>query len=123
MENKIFNTPQDEILESLTPNDYKNIILPSDDFFDDRSVSSISDSESMNEQNNDKGKKKIRFGHDIYEKYSAYYICETVLKIDSQNIKYVNEVNLNALTVYNRKLSYFDEKLFSMLLDFCKKKK
>lgn len=29
---------------------------------------------------------------------------------------------MNALTVYNRKLSYFDEKLFSMLLDFCKKK-
>ena len=67
--------------------------------------------------------KKICLGHDIYEKYSAYYICKSILNIDSQNIKYTKGVNLNELTVYNRGLPYFHENLFFILYEFCKKEK
>ena len=42
---------QAKILESLTIDDYKNIKLPQDDFFDDKSVSSSdSDSEEKADQ-------------------------------------------------------------------------
>lgn len=126
METKIFDTPQDKILESLSINDYKDIRLPADDFLDDGSASSFSDSENRNEPNDNEGrKKKFRFGHNIYEKYGAYYICETVLNMDSQDIKYTKGegVNLNELTTYNRSLPYFDEKLFSILYEFCKNEK
>lgn len=43
------------------------------------------------------------------------------MDIDSQDIKYTNDINLNELTVFNRSLPYFDEKLFSILYEFCKK--
>ena len=124
MKKKTYDTPQDIILESLSIKDYKDIRLPADDFLDDGSSSSFSDSENMREPNNNDGeKKKFRFGHNIYEKYSAYYICETVLNIDSQNIKYTKDINLNELTTYDRSLPYFDENLFSILYEFCKKEK
>jgi hypothetical protein len=45
------------------------------------------------------------------------------LNIDSQNVKYVKDVNVNELTAYNKSLPYFDEKLFYILLDFCKNEK
>ena len=51
MENKIFNTPQDEILNSLSINDYKDIKLSADDF-------SFLDSENMKEPNNNDRRKK-----------------------------------------------------------------
>ena len=58
MENKIFDTPQDKILASLSINDYKDIRLPADDFLDDGSASSFSDSENRNEPNDNEGRKK-----------------------------------------------------------------
>ena len=58
METKIFDTPQDKILESLSINDYKDIRLPADDFLDDGSASSFSDSENRNEPNDNEGRKK-----------------------------------------------------------------
>jgi len=45
------------------------------------------------------------------------------LNIDSQNIKYTKDINLNELTTYDRSLPYFDEKLFSILYEFCKNEK
>ena len=48
---------QAKILEKLTIDDYKNIKLPQDDFFDDKSVSSsVSDSEEKVESDNNKKK-------------------------------------------------------------------
>ena len=112
---------QFEILESLTKEDFKNIILPKDDFFDEESISSsYSESEEKKEQ---KDKKKFRFGHNIYESYSSYYLSETVLGIDCQNVKSVKSVNINELVTYNQNLSWFNEKLFTILLDFCKNEK
>ena len=108
---------QQKILESLTKDDYKNIILPSDDFFDSRSASSISDLEDSNKNENEKD----HFDHNKNKKYILYYFCETVLKIDSKNAKFINRVNLNDLTVYNRNLPWFDENLFPILVDMCKK--
>ena len=61
METKIFDTPQDKILESLSINDYKDIRLPADDFLDDGSASSFSDSENRNEPNDNEGRKKNFF--------------------------------------------------------------
>ena len=45
------------------------------------------------------------------------------MNIDSQNIKYTKDINLNELTTYDRSLPYFDEKLFSILYEFCKNEK
>jgi len=111
---------QSEILDSLTKDDYKNIILPTDDFFDEESFSS---SYSESEEKKEQKKKKFRFGHNIYESYSSYYLSETVLKIDSQNIKFVKKININEFTVYNPSLPWFNENLFTILVDFCKKEK
>ena len=109
---------QNEILESLTKDDYKKIILPKDDFFDEESISSsYSESEEKKEQ---KDKKKFRFGHNIYESYSSYYLSETVLNIDSQKVKFVKSVNINEFATYNPSLPWFDEKLFTILVNFCK---
>jgi len=58
MKKKIYDTPQDIILESLSIKDYKDIRLPADDFLDDGSASSFSDSENMREPNNNDGEKK-----------------------------------------------------------------
>ena len=114
---------QAKILESLTIDDYKNIKLPQDDFFDDKSVSSSdSDSEEKAESDNNKTK-RYRFGENIYEKFSAYYFCETILNIDSRTIKFIKEVNINNLCIYNRTLPYFDENLIPILVSFCQKEK
>ncbi len=110
------NESQEKILESLTIDDYKNIDLPVDDFFDD--ASSVSDEEDGNNEN-----KRYRFGHDIYEKYSTYYFCETILGIKSEDAKYIGKININELTVYNRIFPWFDENLFYLLLDFCQNEK
>lgn len=56
MENKIFDTSQDKILASLSIDDYKDIRLPADDFLDDGSASSFSDSENRLEPNDRKKK-------------------------------------------------------------------
>ena len=101
IENEIEDDSQDKILESLTAKDYYNIILPKDDFFDIPSDSSSSE-------------------NDEYEKYTAYYLRETVLE-DPKNIKYINEVDINKLTAYDRTLARFDDNLFDILLKFCKK--
>ena len=90
---------QAKILESLTIDDYKNIKLPQDDFFDDKSVSS-SDSDSGEKAESDNNKtKRYRFGENIYEKFSAYYFCETILNIDSRTIKFIKEVKSKTVTV------------------------
>ncbi len=113
---------QEKILESLSINDYKKIILPEDDFLDCKSVSSISDSENVDETI--ENKKKYRFGNNIYEKYSSYYLAETVLNIENaQYVKFPKRVNINELTTYNKTSPCFDENLFSILLNFCKKEK
>ena len=101
IENEIEDDSQDKILESLTAKDYYNIILPKDDFFDIPSDSSSSE-------------------NDEYEKYTAYYLRETVLE-DPKNIKYIKEVDINKLTAYDRTLAWFDDNLFNILLKFCKK--
>ena len=114
---------QAKILEKLAIDDYKNIKLPQDDFFDDKSVSSSdSDSEEKVESDNNKTK-RYRFGENIYEKFSAYYFCETILNIDSRTIKFIKEVNINNLCIYNRTLPYFDENLIPILVSFCQKEK
>ena len=101
IENEIEDDSQDKILESLTAKDYYNIKLPKDDFFDIQSDSSSSE-------------------NDKYEKYTAYYLRETVLE-EPKNIKYIKEVDINKLTVYDRTLAWFDDNLFDILLKFCKK--
>ena len=100
IENEIEDDSQDKILESLTAKDYYNIKLPKDDFFDIQSDSSSSE-------------------NDKYEKYTAYYLCETVLE-NPKNIKFIDEVDINKLTVFDRSLSWFDDNLFDILLKFCK---
>ena len=114
IENEIEDDSQDKILESLTAKDYYNIKLPKDDFFDFQSVSSLSDNEDSKD-----AKKRYRFGQNMYEKFSAYYLCETVLE-NPKNIKFIDEVDINKLTVFDRSLSWFDDNLFDILLKFCK---
>jgi len=109
------NESQEKILESLTIDDYKNIELPMNDFFDD----SFSDSDEEDEHK----KKRYRFRHGCYEKYSINYFCETILEIKSKEAKFIDKININELTVYNKSLPWFDENLFYTLLDFCKNEK
>ena len=109
------NETQDKILESLTANDYNNIILPNDDFFDCQNGSSSSDDEDINDKNKKNLLRKFK-----YKKYSTYYICKTIFE-NYKNIKFIEKININELTVYNRDLPWFDDNLFALLLEFCKK--
>ena len=112
---------QEKILERLKPNDYFKIVLPDDDFLDNRSFSESDDTSGANSSKNEK--EKYRFGQNIYEKYSSYYFSETILKLNKSEIKNINyktDVNVNQLTVYDTRQPWFNGKIFDYLVDFCK---
>jgi len=109
---------QYQILQKLTKDDYFDIQLPNDHFFDEES--SCSEQEDNKEP---EPKRKYRFGHNIYEFYGSYYLSETVLNIDCQRIKFNITVDINGFVSWDLRQPWFDKRLFQILFDFCKDEK
>ena len=106
---------QYQILKDLEKDNYFDIKLPNDEFFDEES--------SCSEQEDNEQKRRYRFGHNIYECYGSYYLAETVLHIDSQRIKFNMKVDINVLVSLDLRQPWFDMRLFQILFEFCKGEK